>query len=321
LPLDYQRDVEAALARIKDHVRRTPCQHSPRLSKETGAEVFLKLENFQVTGSFKARGAAHKLLSLSPEQRAQGVVSASSGNHGAGVAYAAKTLGVKARVYVPEVADPTKIEAIQSHGAEVIVRGADCVDAESAARSDGKANGQPYISPYNDVDVLLGQGTVGAEIAAQIGHVDAVFVALGGGGLISGIGGYLKALNSSTAAVACSPERSPAMHECLLEGRIIDVPCYDTFSDATAGGVEEGSITFETCRDVIDQSLLLSEEEIAAATRSLIDGEHLLVEGAAGLALAGFLKSAEAWQGKRVVIILCGANIGKARLREILAGT
>ena len=319
MSVNYRAGVEAAATLMHGHVRYTPCQFSPRLSQMTGAEVYLKLENFQVTGSFKARGAAHKLLALSQEARSAGVVAASSGNHGAGVAFASKTLEVKARIYVPEVADPAKIAAIESHGAEVIVEGADCVDAERAARAFSEAHGQTYISPYNDVEVMLGQGTIGAEIEEQVGTVDAVFVSLGGGGLISGIGGYLKALNPETKAVACSPEKSPAMHECLLAGQIIDVPCYDTFSDATAGGVEQGAITFATCQDVIDESLLLSEAEIAEATRSLIDGEHMLVEGAAGLALAGLLKTSERWQGKRVVVVLCGANIGREKLRQILS--
>ena len=321
MSVNYRRGVESAAALLNGHVRYTPCQLSPRLSQATGAQVYLKLENFQVTGSFKARGAAHKMLSLSKEARDAGVVAASSGNHGAGVAYASKTLGVKARIYVPEVADPAKIAAIESYGATVIVAGADCVDAERIARAYGEAHGQTYISPYNDPEVMLGQGTIGAEIEEQLGSVDAVFVSLGGGGLISGIGGYLKAGHHHTQAIACSPEQSPAMHECLRAGKIIDVPCYDTLSDATAGGVETGAITFATCMDVVDQSLLLSESEIAEATRQLIEDEHMLVEGAAGLALAGLLKTADSWKGKRVVVVLCGANIGREKLRRVLVSS
>ena len=316
--LKIRKDVEQAAARMDDRVRQTPCQRSSWLSETTGAEVYLKLENFQVTGSFKARGAIHKLLSIDAATRRRGVVAASSGNHGAGVAYGAQLLGTKALVYVPIGAAPSKVDAIASYGAKVVKEGADCVEAEAAARAYGAARGMVYISPYNDYEVLLGQGTVGAEIEQQVGPMDAIFVALGGGGLISGVGGYLKAANPRMTVVACSPERSPAMHECMGAGKVVEVACHDTLSDATAGGVEQGAITLDTCLAVVDRSILLTEGEIARATRGIILREHMLVEGAAGLALAGFLKTADTWRGKRVAIVLCGANIGEQALARIL---
>ena len=177
---------------VREYLRLTPAEHSPFLSYKTGAEVFLKLENFQVTGSFKARGAINKLSSLTDEEKALGVITASSGNHGLGVASGAKKLGIQSTVYVPEYADPSKVQAIEFEGAKVKFVGDDCVITESAARKDAEQSGEVYISPYNDLDVIAGQGTIGVELLQQLESLDAVFVAVGGGGLISGIGAYLK---------------------------------------------------------------------------------------------------------------------------------
>jgi len=311
--------IESAAEAIRDHVRRTPLEHSPRLSELTRAEVFLKLDNQQVTGSFKARGAMHKLCRLAPDAAARGVICASSGNHGAAVAYGARKLGLTAVVCVPESACPSKLDIIRSHGAELRVVGDDCVRTEAYARKAANEHDMTYVSPYNDPDVAAGQGTIGVELADQLDAIDAVFVALGGGGLIGGVGAYLKQVSPATQVVACSPERSPAMHACLEAGSIIDVPCYDTLSDATAGGVERGAITFELCREVVDQSLILSEAAIKRGMLELLGPHRMMVEGAAGLALAGLLSSSERWSGKRVVVVVCGGNISLDKLREVIA--
>ncbi len=311
-------EIEQAAARIAPHVRRTPVERSALLSRVSGGEVYLKLENQQVTGSFKARGALNKLSSLPPAARKAGVVTASSGNHGAAVAYGSSRLDLDTQVFVPAVASRTKIELIASYGARVEVAGDDCVQTEAHARRHAERTGSAYIPPYNDREVMAGQGTVGLEIAAQLGGVDAVFTSLGGGGLIGGIGTYLKSALGRVELVAASPERSPAMHACLEAGEILDVPCFDTLSDGTAGGVEAGSITFDVCQRVIDRSVLVDEAAIAAAMKAVIEHHRMLIEGAAGVAVAGFLQSAAAYAGKRVVIVLCGANIGVDRLRQVL---
>lgn len=304
---------------VREYLRLTPSEYSPFLSHQTGAEVYLKLENFQVTGSFKARGAINKLASLSDEEKAVGVITASSGNHGLGVASGAKKLGVQATVYVPEYADRSKVQAIEFEGADVKFVGDDCVITEAAARKDAEASGKVYISPYNDLDVIAGQGTIAIELLQQLKSVDAVFVSVGGGGLISGIGAYLKAVSPQTQVVACSPSQSPAMHACMEAKEVIDVPCHPTLSDATAGGVEKGAITLDLCCTHIDESILVEENEIKSAMLSVMNQHHMLIEGAAGVAVAAFLKVHENYRGKKVAILICGANIGTEKLRGVLA--
>lgn len=304
---------------VRKHLRLTPVEHSLFLSKQTGAEVYLKLENFQVTGSFKARGAINKLSGLTDEEKALGVITASSGNHGLGVASGARKLGIQATVYVPEYADRSKVQAIELEGAEVKFVGDDCVITETAARKDAEQSGKIYISPYNDLEVIAGQGTIGVELHNQLDDLDAVFVSVGGGGLISGIGSYLKEVSPQTEIVACSPSQSPAMHVCMAAKKTIDVPCYPTLSDATAGGIEEGAITLDLCCTVIDRSILVEEEEIRAAMLAVMDQHHMLIEGAAGLAVAALLKQQENYQGKKVAILICGGNIGIEKLREVIS--
>ncbi len=319
MSIDVHREVLRAEERIRPHVRETPVDPSPVLGRDSGAEVWLKLENVQLTGSFKLRGAMNKLLSLASDERQRGVVAASSGNHGAAVAYALTTLGCPGLIFVPEDASPAKLAAIRAYGAEVRQGGDDCVVAEARAQAWAEEHRQVYISPYNDPRVMGGQGTVGVELARQLGGVDAVFVSLGGGGLTSGVAGYLKALGE-VEIVACSAENSRVMHESVAAGRILDLPSSPTLSDGTAGGVEAGSITFELCRRLVDRYVLVSEAEIADAMRLVVEHHHQLVEGAAGVAVAGFLKERQRYAGRRVAIVLCGANVSRQTLCEVLCG-
>ena len=303
---------------ISGQLRETPLQRSPHLERLCESEVFLKLENYQVTGSFKARGGLNKLCSLGPGERKRGIIAASSGNHGAACAFGAGRVGSPVTVCVPTLASPSKVELIESYGAEVKHHGDDCLETEVYARSLAQENGLVYVSPYNDQHIVAGQGTVAVELLEQAGDLDAVFISVGGGGLIAGMGIYLKATSPATEIVACSPTASPAMHACLEAGEIIDVPCDQTLSDATAGGVEPGAITFDICKKVIDRSILVSEAEISSAMRDFISGHRMLIEGSAGVALAAFLKTRDDYKGKRIAIVICGANIGIEKLRELL---
>ena len=316
--MDLIPEILQAERRIRPHVRETALEPSPALAEGTGCNVFLKLENLQHTGSFKFRGAMNKVLSLTDGERERGIVTASSGNHGAAVALGLGTVGARGIVFVPEAASPTKVEAIRRYGAEVRHFGIDGVETEIHARDHARQNGLTFISPYDDPLVIAGQGTIGVELARQIDPIDAVFVAVGGGGLISGVAGFLKAMDAGTRVIGCSPVNSAVMAESVRAGRILDLQSKPTLSDGTAGGVEPDAITFELCRTLVDDFVDVSEEEIATAMRGFMEAHHMMIEGAAGVALAGLAKTREQFQGKNVVVVLCGANISLEVLKSVL---
>lgn len=313
----FVNDILEADARIRRLVRQTPLDRSLRLSEFTGCDVWLKLEHLQHTGSFKLRGATNKILSLFYEELERGIVTASNGNHGIAVCHAARRVGVTPRVFMRHGVSDAKLSLIRLLGGEPVFYGDDPLAAELKARETARQSGQVFISPYNDAKVIAGQGTLGVEIHRQLADVDAVFVAVGGGGLISGIAAYLKTFSPHTRIVGCWPENSPVLHECLKAGKIFDCPELPTLSDSTAGGLEPGSITFDLCRDLVDDQVLVSEEEIKQALRLLIETERWIVEGAAGVALAALLKERERFAGRRVVVLLCGRNIAAEKLREV----
>ncbi len=299
-----------AEVRIRAHVRETPLLLCPSLSAETGGRVFLKLENHQLTGSFKIRGALNKMLSLSSEDRDRGVVTASSGNHGVAVAYAGKLAGVVPTVYLPENAAPSKVAKIRTLGARIEFFGNDSGLAEVEARRVSERTGQVYLSPYNDWDVVAGQGTIGIELLRQCPSLNAVIIAVGGGGLIGGTATWLKAHRPEFLVMGSSPKNSCVMAESVLQGEILDLPSLPTLSDGTAGGVESGAITFALCRDLVDQYDLPEEREIEASLRLLFEEERLVVEGAAAVAVATLRRHPERVAGRDVAVVLCGGNIG-----------
>jgi len=302
--------IAEAEQRIRAEIRETPLLLCPSLSAETGGRVFLKLENQQLTGSFKVRGALNKMLSLSAEDRVRGVVTASSGNHGVAVAYAGTLAGVVPTVYLPEAAAPSKVAKIRKLGARIEFFGHDSGQAEVEARRVGEETGQVYLSPYNDWDVVAGQGTIGIELLGQCPTLGAVVISVGGGGLIGGIAAWLKAHRPEVLVVGSSPKNSCVMAESVRRGEILDLPSLPTLSDGTAGGVEPGAITFELCRDLVDQYDLPEEPEIEAALRLLFDEERLVVEGAAAVAVATLRRHPGRFAGRDVAVVLCGGNIG-----------
>ncbi len=316
--MDVPARVREAAGRIAPHVYRTPVQLSSWLSEAGRCRAHLKLENLQHTGSFKFRGAMNKLLTLDPEERRRGVVAASTGNHGAALARGGTIVDCPVTIFAPDTASASKLGAVRSLGAEVRLHGVDCVEAETAARAHALANGLVYVSPYNDPEVVAGQGTIGLELDQDLERIDAVVVAVGGGGLISGVGGYLADVRPGIEVIGCSPENSAVMHASLEAGRILELESRPTLSDATAGGVERGAITFELCRRIVDRFVLVSEKEIAAGIGLVLARHQTLVEGAAGMAVAAFLKERERFEGRDVAIILCGGNAEPEKLRHAL---
>lgn len=318
-PKQLAREIVAAHVRIAAHVHLTPNDPSLPLSERFGAEVWLKGEHLQHAGSFKTRGATNKLLCLTRDQKARGVVAASTGNHGASVAWAGRRLGIPVSVFVPNGASSAKVEMIRRYGAEVVMHGTDGLDAEVFARRYAIDHGMPYVSPYNDPLVVAGQGTVGVEIHQQLKNLDAVIVAVGGGGLIGGTAAYLKSALPNVRVIAASPVNSPVMALSVRAGHIVEHVSEPTLSDGTAGGVEQNAITFDLCRTLVDEWVELPEDEIAHAMRAFIAEHHQLIEGSAAVALAGLARIAERFRGQRVSVVLCGSNVSVETLRNVLA--
>jgi len=315
-------EIEAACNRIYGLVQKTPVARLPHDERVPGStRAYAKLEQLQVTGSFKLRGATNKVLSLSPEEAAAGVVTSSTGNHGLGVAAAAKFRGIDAEVFLSSQVPEAKWRKIESYGARIRKIGDNPLDAELAARAAAHESGRTYISPYNDLQVIAGQGTIGAELLQQIEGLDAVFIATGGGGLISGIGSYLRSRSPATEIVGCWPENSRVLYESMKAGKIIEYPETYTLSESTAGGVEPGSITFDLAKAAMHRGVLVSEDAILDAMKWARERDWT-IEGSAGVALAAFFQEARHYAGKSVAIVFCGGNLSRevqARLDNIVA--
>jgi threonine dehydratase len=302
-----------AHAAIRPQVPVSPLQRSGPLSTRYGCEVLLKCEHLQPTGSFKIRGATNKIGVLGRNDRSRGVLTASSGNHGQAVARVGALAGVRVTVYVAASAARPKVEAIRALGAELIVVEGPPVEAELRARRDAAEQGKIYISPYNDTDVMAGQGTLGMELVEQAPDLDAVFIAVGGGGLVGGVGTALKKLKPQVRVVGVWPENSPCMLRAMEAGKVVDVEEQDTLSDGTAGAVEPGAVTLPVCQAVIDETVTVTENEIGSAMRQLAQDEHWIVEGSAAVALAGLAKRKDDFRGRKVAVVLCGRNIALER--------
>lgn len=309
-----------AAERIGSTVAKTPLVRSEALSRATGGEVWVKLENEQRTGSFKLRGAANRLLALTAAERSRGCVTASSGNHGAAVALAMRELGIHGVIFVPERTPAKKISAIRELGGELATFGVDGVDTELHAREFAESRGMTYVSPYNDFEVIAGQATCGIEIAEQLPDLDSVFVAVGGGGLIAGVGSVLRQARPGVRIVGCQPRASAVMALSIAAGRLLEVPSEPTLSDGTAGGIEPGAITFDLCRELVDEFILVSESEIEEAMRWYMRHHDGVIEGAAGVAVAALLSRTDLARGRRTVLLVCGGNVDPAVLDRISRG-
>lgn len=314
---DVAAAAHTARERIRSFVVQTPLLQSVSFSERAGANVSFKLENRQETGSFKLRGATNRLLTLGAGQRDSGCVAASSGNHGAAVACAMQKLDINGVIFVPKQTSPAKVEKIRNYGGDVEFFGTDGLDTEEHAREYADAHGMFYLSPYNDAQVVAGQGSCAVELIEQQPDIDAIFVAVGGGGLVGGMGSVLKTHDPSIKVFGCQPAASDVMTQSVAAGEILDLPSEATLSDGTAGGIEVDSITFPLNQAVVDTFVTVTEDEIAVAMREFMSSEGDTIEGAAGVAVAGLLKCAEEVAGLKVVIVICGGNVTKETLDSI----
>ncbi|MBV9582785.1 MAG: threonine/serine dehydratase [Chloroflexi bacterium] len=305
-------DVRGAAGRIAPFVVRTPLERSIELSDRCGVDVWLKYECFQLTGSFKLRGALNALQLL---DSATTVVTASAGNHGLGVASAAARLNMSAIVLVPRTASQTKVDALRQSGAELIQVGETYDEAEEAAMHLAQSRGLPFISAYNDAAVIAGGGTVALEIFEDLPDVHTLIVPAGGGGLISGIGVAALGLEPKTTIYGVQSEASPALHAALAHGRLVQVEIRPSLADGLAGNVEAGSITFELIRQHVHRLELVSEAAIAEAMHWLLVHERVVVEGSAAVGVAALLGGQLRPQGP-VAVVLTGRNVAQAVLRK-----
>ena len=316
--VNVKKEAIEAEKRIRQHIRETPVEYSSYLSQEGGCRVFLKLENHQLTGCFKLRGAINKFLSLSKEQRERGIVTASSGNHGVAVAYLLNKFDSKGTIYLPEYASRTKVEALCLYGADLKFYGDDCIKTEVMARKTAEKEGLEYISPYNDPKIMGGQATAGIELERQLKKIDAVLVPVGGGSLVAGIAGYLKSVNEDIEIIGCQPENSAVMYESVKADKIIEMESKPTISDGTAGGIEPDAVTLDVCKKFVDDFILVTEDEIKGAIKLCLERHYMLVEGAGALSVASFNKEKKRFRNKNIVLLISGAKISLEVLKDIL---
>lgn len=314
-------DIAAARDRIAGHVRRTPLMSATRLGEKAGVELRLKCESFQKTGSFKVRGALNAVLLLDADQRARGVITVSAGNHAQALAWAAAIGGVKATVVMPAKASPLKVAASRGYGAEVILHGSSSIEAFARAHELEKERGLVFVHPFDDVAVVAGAGTVGLElIDDDHADIDLAVISIGGGGLISGIASALRARSPKTRIVGVEPEGAAAMRQSLDAGRPIRLDRIDTIADGLTAPMA-GELTFPIVRDLVDDVVLVTDDEIRSSVRDLLSSAKLVAEPAGAAALAAVTAGRiGAQRGSRVVAVVSGGNVDLTRLAEIAGG-
>jgi len=316
--LTARYDVAAARLAIAPLTIQTPLLPSLPLGDRCRRSVWLKLENLQVTGSFKARGAAAKMLALSAAERARGVVTCSSGNHGRAVAYAARRLDIPATVCVPTWVDPVKLDAIRSYGAEAVVSGGSYDEAERLAFELADDRDLTFVHPFDDPHVLTGQGTIGLELLEQLPSMDAVLVPLSGGGLVSGIAVALKTMRAAARIIAVSARNARVMWESLQAGRPVAIPEEPTVASALSGGIDlNNRHTFALVRDLVDEHVLVSEEDIRHAMSFALREHGLVVEGGGAVGVAALLSGAVRELGPTVAVVVSGGNVALSTLAEL----
>ncbi len=321
-------EVLRAVGPVSKYTLRTPVARSAQLSKLSGADVYVKLESEQVTGSFKARGAVHKVHSMvaaSASGKLPHITTASTGNHALAVTRAVRLLAPEStfEIFVPANASPAKLEALAAAGAKVTKSTSnDCERAEVEARQAAESCGGVFVSPYNDVQVAAGQGTIAVELLEQLRDLQCVLVPVGGGGMIAGIAAYIKHVAPHVQVIGCQPVHNACMYASLQAGRILGDGEFEngaTWSDGTAGGIEAGAITVQACKECVDDWLLVEEDAIEGAMVRFMREQHKIIEGSAGVALAAFECNAARFAGQTVAIVCCGSNLPMAKVASLAA--
>lgn len=313
------KNIQEARKAIAPFIKSTPLVKSQFLTTFCGCPLFLKLENLQITSSFKPRGVFNKLLHLSVEEKDRGIVTASAGNHGQAVAFAAQKLDHYARVVVPKTTPKVKIEGIRKYGADLVLFGDTYDEAERKAKELARKDGCAYISPYNDEHIIAGHGTIGLEIIEAVRDVDVVMVPLGGGGLISGISIAVKSTLPNVKVIGVQSKSSPAMYESLKAGKIVAVQKAKTKSLAEGLSGNVGPITFEIVQECVDRVLLVEEATLRHAVFLLWKYDKQVVEGSGAAAVAPIMEDKPLFKGKRVVCVVTGGNIDDDLFQSILA--
>ena len=301
-------DIERAAKDLRAYLPPTPLQHSRAFTEKARCHVHLKIESIQPIRAFKVRGALNKLIRMSASQRSAGVITASAGNHGLGVAYAAAVFDVPATVYVPETANQLKVEAIRRLGARVIAAGRNYSGANIEAFSAQQESGATFIHAYDDPDVVAGQGTIATELLTDLEDFDTVLVPVGGGGLIGGIALYLKSKKPGIKVIGVEPVGADAMYRSRRAGTIVTLDRVNTIADGLAASAP-GKLTFELAQSYVDQVVLVEETEMLRAIRLLFEWEHLLAEPAGAAALAALLYHHRPVPNETVVVVLSGGNV------------
>jgi len=309
--------IQAARARIGEAIHVSPCHLSHHLSELTGLPLHLKLENLQRTGSFKERGALNKLLTLSEAERARGVIAASAGNHAQGVAFHATARGIRAQIVMPLATPLVKVAATRSYGAEVILHGASYDEAYDEAVRRQVQDGSTFIHPFDDAEVISGQGTIGLELLEQVPELEAVVVPIGGGGLIGGIGCALKEINPKIRVVGVEPEKLPSMIRAREAGAPVTIAAEATIADGIAVR-RAGNLTLPLVTRYVDEIVTVDDEEIASAILMLLEQEKTLAEGAGAAALAAVVQSKTKLRQRNTVVMVCGGNIDVTLLAKII---
>lgn len=311
-------DIEAARHRITGAIYYSPCPDSIPLSEITGMKIFCKLDNLQRTGSFKERGARNALAQLPSDQQKRGVIAASAGNHAQALAYQGKLLGIPATVVMPKFAPLVKVSNCQKLGATLVLQGKDFGEAKAHAHEIAKEKGLAYIDGYDDPAIIAGQGTMGLEIVEQVPDLDAVIIPVGGAGLLAGVSLAVKTLRADAKIVAVEAENVASFSAALEAGKPVKVALHPTLADGLAIP-QVGSNAFEVVRSLVDQTITVTEEEIAIAILRLVELEKSVIEGAAATSLAACLsRKLKDLAGKRVVLLLCGGNIDPNVLSRVI---